>query len=380
MRRAVLHRPGWSLIAALAVALLTVGIVGRSWIAAQARAVVVLSTTIETPVLSWAIRQLTREASLTEIEVRGVPTTLGRPAGTGPWPTFVFLNGATELGRAHPDVRRLARGLARAGFLVFVPDLPGLVEGELSERTVAAAIALARAASSHPDGNGRVALFGVSLGAAVALLAAAEPGLEGRISIVVGIAPYTDLVDVVRLATTAHTQEAGRLVRYPPGAFLSLAVARSLAAGLPAGPERERLRALLGRFDTAGPALVEALRRFETDDPVVQAALAVLTNEDPSRFEELYRALPAGMRATVERLSPIRWAQRLTMPIELASAPRDAYFPPAHSKRLAAAAPDVAVTVTEAFAHAIPRPSLADPQDLLAFDGWAVRSLRKARG
>jgi len=366
-------------LGAILVGALALGIAYRSWIGAQYRAVVVLSTTLETPVLTWAVEGLTGEPRVEEVEIAGVPATLARPNGDGPWPAFVFLNGATELGRAHPDVQRLARGLARAGYLTLVPDLPGLIRGELGDATVERAAKIAALTTAWPDTTGRVALFGVSLGATIALLAAAQPALEGKTSVVVGIAPYTDLVNVIRLATTGYTREGGRDVHYGPAPFLSLAVARSVAAGLPSGPERDRLVELLGAVATDDPEPLRVLGGLEADDPGVQAALELLRNRDPARFDELYAALPEDARATVERLSPITHASRLVIPVELASAPRDAYFPVSESRNLAAAAPDVRVTVTEAFTHVIPRPSLGDPGDLFAFDGWAVRALRAAR-
>lgn len=79
-------------------------------------------------------------------------------------------------------------------------------------------------------------------------------------------------------------------------------------------------------------------------------------------------------------LSPIRHAGRLNMPVELASAPHDKYFPPAESHRLAAIAPNVRVTVTSTLDHAVPKLSVADVADLLRFDGFVVRYLRHARG
>lgn len=375
-------RPRRIVALALLVAALVSGLVYGSWIAAQARAVVVLSTTLRTPLLTWTVRKLTDEPRVEEIVVGGVPATLVRPGGgDGPWPAFVFLNGATELGRKHPDVRRLARGLARAGYLVLVPDLPGLVRGELTGRSVDTTVALARYAAARPDSKSRVALFGVSLGASIALLAAERPELRGRVSVVVGIAPYADIADVIRLATTGYSREGNRLVLYRPGRFLALSVGRSLVAGLPPGSEKNELVRLLAGVPSDAPFPLSGLASVDRTglSPAARATVALLLNHDPGRFDALYAAFPSDLRAELELLSPLRGAARLDMPVELASAPHDPYFPPSESRRLAQAAPDAHVTVTEAFSHVIPEPSLTDPGDLLSFDGWAVRSLRAAR-
>jgi hypothetical protein len=108
--------------------------------------------------------------------------------------------------------------------------------------------------------------------------------------------------------------------------------------------------------------------------------VALLENRDPGRFEGLYLRLPAEVRKAVAALSPIRHARRLNVPVELASAPYDKYFPPAESRRLATIAPNVRVTVTSTLDHAVPKPSVADVADLLRFDGFVVRYLRHARG
>jgi pimeloyl-ACP methyl ester carboxylesterase len=375
----VRFRPLSVALGAVLVAALACGIAYRSWIDAQLRAVVVLSSALETPVLTWLAEHLSDGPHTDEVEVAGVPSTLVRPDGDGPWPAFVFLNGATELGRAHPDVQRLAHALARAGFLTLVPDIPGLVKGELSERTVTQAVDLAVAVGDRADSTGRVALFGVSLGATIALLAAERPALHEKVSVVVGIAPYADLVNVIRLATTGYAREGTRDVYYGPGPFLSLAVGRSVAAGLPPGRARDRIAGVLAGVANDERNPLRALEPLESADPGVQAALELLRNRDPSRFDGLYAALPAETRATIERLSPITQAERLDMPVVLASAPRDAYFPAAESRALALAAPHVHLTVTDAFTHVIPHPSLGDPGDLFAFDAWAVRALRAAR-
>jgi pimeloyl-ACP methyl ester carboxylesterase len=347
----------------------------------QAEAVVVLASTLRTPVLSWTVDALTAEPFVVENVLEGAPTTVARPAGEGPWPALLIVNGATPLGREHPDLQRLVRGLARAGFLVVLPDLPGLRDGAISEATLAATVAVARRTADDPRAAwGLVGLVGVSVGTSLALLAAEDPTLAGRVSLVSGTAPFADLTNVIRLGTTGFYRQGDVLRPFPTDPFLAVAVARSVASSLSAGPDRELLGAFLNRLDEDAADPLAPLRRVPVEglSPDVRAVVNLLANRDPRSFDRLFAALPASVRAAIERLSPLTGAHRLSMPVELASAPRDKYFPLAESEALARAAPRGRVTVTEALGHAELEPSLGELGDFVRLDGWVVRSLSAA--
>jgi pimeloyl-ACP methyl ester carboxylesterase len=336
-------RPWRLAVAAFLLIATMLGLAAGDRLTAQVHAVVVLGTALDTPVVESGVALLTREPTVSEIVIASAPTTFARPAGDGPWPALVIVNGATPEGRREPTLQRLVRGLARAGYLVALPELPGLPEGRLGEDTVESAVEIARAVADLPEaGDGQVGLVGVSVGTSLALLAAAEPELAGRVRVITGTAPFADLANVVRLATTGYYRRDNLLIRYATDPFLADVVARS----------------------------------FPSDLPELEALLA---NRDPRRFEELYAALPEELRARVNSLSPLTRAAELEMPLELASAPEDRYFPLDEARALAAAAPDARVTITSVLAHAVPEPTLSDLPDLLRFDGWVVRSLRAAR-
>jgi pimeloyl-ACP methyl ester carboxylesterase len=358
-------------------ALAIVAIIERSWTAAQLRAVVVLSTTEELPVLAWTVGVLTDEPRVDERVVGGAPSTVVRPgAGDGPWPAIVFVNGATRRGRHHPTVQRLARSLARAGFIVVVPDLPGLRLGEITSTTAAATIRVARATADSPDArDGRVGFYGVSVGATLALLAAQSRVLANRVTVVGGEAPWVDLRRIVRLTTTGSYDGE----RYETDPYAKLAAARSLAAALAPGAERTRLLRQLETIDDNHPAPLAGLDPSEYRGAAA-ALVALLKNRSTQRFAALYARLPARQRAAIRSLSPLEKASRLRMPVELATAPHDKYFPPAESYALARAAPHVRVTVTSTLEHAVPELSLGDVADLGRFDAFVVRYLRLARG
>lgn len=366
-----------AVIVVLLGALAIVAVIERSWTAAQLRTVVVLSTTQELPVLAWTVRVVTHEPRVDESVVGGAPSTIVRPGdGEGPWPAIVFVNGATRRGRYHPTVQRLARGLARAGFIVVVPDLPGLRLGEITSTTAAATIRVARATADSPDArDGRVGFYGVSVGATLALLAAQSRALANRVTVVGGEAPWVDLRRIVRLTTTGWYDGD----RYETDPYAKLGAARSLAAALAPGTERSKLLRELKSVDDNDPTPLAGLDAADYRGPAL-ALVKLLENRSAGQFAALYGRLSARQRAEIRALSPLNNASRLRMPVELATAPRDKYFPPAESHALARAAPNVRVTVTSTLEHAVPELSLGDIADLGRFNAFVVRYLRLARG
>ena len=343
---------------------------------AQAHAVTVLGATLGLPGTSL----LARRASAPRVGdsvLAGVPVTIVRPSGEPPWPALVFVNGATPDGRTHPMVLRLSTALAQTGRLVVIPDLPGIARGELSPATLASSIALTQAVCADPRAaQGRVALAGVSVGATLALLTAADPTLADRISVIVCIAPYSDLAKVMLLATTGTYRVDGALVPYPVPSYLVVGLARSLAAMLPTTPATAALCAELRSIDPES-ATARGFREqpFRDAGDDAMPLFRLLSNRDPARFDDLFAALPAQIRTTAEALSPLHIASQLRAPVEIASAPQDRYFPLAESRALVAVSPYVRLTVTSLLAHATPRLSPRYLTELGHLNGFFVRSL-----
>ena len=77
-------RPFRLVLLALVLAGLVAAGVYRHWIRARGDAVVVLATTLETPILTWIAKVVTGEPRVEEITVSGAPTTLAPPSGSAP--------------------------------------------------------------------------------------------------------------------------------------------------------------------------------------------------------------------------------------------------------------------------------------------------------
>jgi pimeloyl-ACP methyl ester carboxylesterase len=354
-----------------------------SWVDAQARAVMVISSVLEAPVLTPAAEAVSGDPGFEDVPVAGNPTLVARPAGEGPWPAIFLVNGTVREGRKLPEVRNLAEGFARAGYLVVVPDLPGLTEDKITPDTARETVEVAREVSARPDVEDReVALVGVSTGATLALLAAEKASLEGRVSVVAGIAPYSDIRTVVNVATTGHYRRSdGELIRYEADSFLPYVIAHSLVAALPPGEDRRTLSGELASIDREDPDPLSGLRARRRDDlgPGARSVVELLANRKPERFAALYADLPDDVRHDLQKLSPLAGKGKIRVPVELATGPHDKYFPPSQSYALERVAPQRRVTVTEVLDHAKLDVSLRDIPAFATFDAFVVRSLRTAR-
>src|SRR3989337_445158 len=83
----------WHLFAlALVVVVAVLVVAGWSWIDAQARAVVVVSSVLETPVLTSAAEAVTEEPVVEDTVFAGRPALVAKPEGEGPWPALLFVN------------------------------------------------------------------------------------------------------------------------------------------------------------------------------------------------------------------------------------------------------------------------------------------------
>jgi pimeloyl-ACP methyl ester carboxylesterase len=352
----------------------------RNPLRAQLQTLAILGATLSVPGPS-AFGRRSRRPTLREALVAGTGTTVVLPAGRPPWPALVFMNGATPDGRRHPTVHRLSLALARAGVCVFIPELDGIAGGELSPGTLAQSVAVSEAASAAPEtADGLVALVGVSVGGTLALLTAADPRLRERISVVACVAPFGDLAEVMRIATTGTYRDGERVGHHAAPPYLRVGLARSLAATLDPTPETADLCRALRAIDHASNGPIELPQHaFHRAGPEAERLYALLANADSDRFDGLFAELPAHVRAAVGTLSPIHAARRLHAPVEIVTAPQDTYFPVAEARALAAASPWVRVTVTSLMAHATPRLAARNLKELYRLYTFYIRALRAVR-
>lgn len=251
-----------------------------------------------------------------------------------PEAALLVVPGAAEAGRRDGRLVAFAADLARADFLVMVPELAGSdplrVSAADAEAVAAAVLRLTEAA-----GVPRVGLVGVSYAAGPALLAALRPEVAERVAFVAVIGGYHDITAAVTYMTTGFYAAPG-------GAWVR-------------GPVDERarwlfLRANADRVAPADTALLRTIAERRLRDPLApvdaltgdlgpegRAVWRLLSNDDPEAVPDLIAALPDSLRQEIAALDLAgRDLSGLTADVVLIHGRDDPLVPHTESASLAA--------------------------------------------
>jgi dienelactone hydrolase len=272
-----------------------------------------------------------------------------------PAPVIVLVSGATRLGKDDPRVIRVARSIAGAGRVVFVPQLVLRMQTfDWSDvgRIVESATILRRTLS-----GASVGLVGFSDGGSFCLLAAEQPGI-GPLAFVATFGAYDDLLGVIQGITTGATTYGGRAVPWQtvPEARLIL---NSAAVDLAAPGDRQALAVALHEGDPTGLG------------PDARPIYDLLTNTDPFRTAALAAALPAGFRSAVATFSPATALDQLRAPLYIMQSLHDPANPPTEAYRLHGSVPGSRLIVLHYFEHVSP-PGKGAPLGGYVADAWGA--------
>src|SRR2546423_218851 len=109
-------------------------------------------------------------------------------------PAVMLVNGATDKGNDDPETRRLGEALARAGYLVMLPEFSFIKEGRLEREATSILDAAFARAIARPETKGMaVGAFGFSVGGGMLLAAASRPGALSAASYIGALGAYFDL-------------------------------------------------------------------------------------------------------------------------------------------------------------------------------------------
>lgn len=265
---------------------------------------------------------------------------------------LVLVPGFTADGKDDRRLVALARTLARARFLVLVPDLEGSrtlrVRREDARAIADAVLHLTEKAPDH-DAAGVLA---ISYAVGLAVLASQKEDATPAFDFLVGIGGYYDSEAVITFSTTGGYRDpsTGRWHQREPRPFSKWVF-------------------LLSKLDTIADAgdreILEEIAMKRLDDPQAdiealagklgaggRELLALITNTDPERVPELIAGLPDAIREGIEELSLAgRDLSHLAGRLILIHGREDDMIPYGESIRLAEAAPGSDLHLISGFSH-----------------------------
>ena len=279
--------------------------------------------------VTWTTNTPIHEQTIIEYDGRSVPVDVYRPGDDKPHGAMILSPGAPPL---EPDDSRLVRlggDVARAGFVMLVPFSPDLEDEMIYPSEVEGLIKefqyLQQQSYVKQD---KIGYIGVSVGSPLALLAAADPRINGDVAYVVSFGGYYDATDVLSAVTTGAISYDGLKETWKPDEHSVDVMSEQVINRLADGSDRDvLLRALVDR----DPDATGDLWRLT---PEGRAAFELLTNKDPARVDELLSRLPAAPREALDDLSLGGRLQGLRAETFILHDTGDKFVPYTESRRL----------------------------------------------
>ena len=216
---------------------------------------------------------------------------------------MVLVPGLAVAGKNDPRLVALARTLARVGFLVMIPDIPGFRAYRMGVEDVEVLVLAVRSLAGQPEMQPRLPLgigaFSFAVGPT--LITALDQRVAERVDFVVAVGGYEDLRRLITYYTTgAHRDDRDTPTPYDKGKWI---FALGVSEKLPNPTDRLAIQAIARRAIYAGTGESEVPAPASLS-PGGAALLELLTNTTAERVPLLLAALPAPLKAEITALNP----------------------------------------------------------------------------
>lgn len=223
--------------------------------------------------------------------------------GESPLAGIVLVPGVAAGGKDDSRLVAFATTLARARFLVLVPDLPNLralrVRAE-DKQGIADAFFHLLSRSEFPS-QGRAGISAISYAVGPAVLAALDPAIRERVDFILGVGGYYDLRKVITFFTTGYFQKEGKWHYLQPNSYGKWVFVLGNIGHLSDPRDQSALRSIAKRRLNDPGAPIDDLKGSLTAEG--RALLTLLENRDQARTPQLIDALPAAIQAHMEALN-----------------------------------------------------------------------------
>jgi hypothetical protein len=302
----LITKAGLIVVAALAVMLLALALIGSPWRAYEAAHLLLDLAALNAPDSQRRTPPMMRAPVTYEVDHRTHRGDVYRPLEE-PLAGLVLLHGASPLGKDEPRLVDFAAALASTRFVVLVPDLVGLRQLKLravAARDIADAVLYMQATPGLAPNN-RIGIVSLSVASGPALLAAAEPRIRERLGFILAIGGYYDMLDMLTFSTTGDFKNGAQWHHREPNEYGKWVLVLSNVDQLPAASDRRVLAAIARRKlkDPRADVTTLAARL----GPQGRAVYDFVNNTDRQRVQELFAQLPINIKSEIQALSLSKW-------------------------------------------------------------------------
>lgn len=298
----LITKAGIIVVAALAVMLLALALIGSPWRAYEAARLLLDLAALDAPDSQRRTPPMMRAPVTYEVDHRTYRGDVYRPLEE-PQAGLVLLHGASPLGKDEPRLVDFAATLASTRFVVLVPDLVGLRQLKLravAARDIADAVLYMQATPGLAPNN-RIGIVSLSVASGPALLAAAEPRIRERLGFILAIGGYYDMLDMLTFSTTGDFKNGAQWHHREPNEYGKWVLVLSNVDQLPAASDRRVLTAIARRKLKDPRADVTTLAaRLSAQG---RAVYDFVNNTDRQRVQELFAQLPMNIKSEIQALS-----------------------------------------------------------------------------
>src|SRR5439155_1987216 len=214
-----------------------------------------------------------------------------------PLGAVVVVPGLTPDGKDDQRVVALAKSLARARFLVLVPDIPNTraLKVSAADGVFIADAVEELAQRGAGGGEHRVGLVAISYAVGPAVLAASQAPAADHVGFIVAIGGYYEIEAAIAFVTTGYYRAPdGSWPHAPPNEWGKWIFLRSDADRVTNRSDRDRLLRIAGRKLADAAAEIGGLvAPLEAEG---RAIYELIANRDPGRVPALVARLPEAIR------------------------------------------------------------------------------------
>jgi dienelactone hydrolase len=277
-------------------------------------------------------------------------------SGAGKRAAILLTHGIIEDGKNDPRLIRFAYSLARAGFVVLVPDLKGMKSFRILFSDVDDIVAsIRRLAALDIVDDKKIGVMGFSYAAGPTIMAAADPMLRDRIKFVVAFGGYYDPINVIRFITTGYYEYGGEKGFLEPQPYGKWVFFMNNVDYVENEKDRKILREIFKNEQMDSPPDVAPLLAGLSLQG--KYLYALLVNKDPERVKDLIGKIDPRVRDYLAKLSVAPLIPSVRARFIIGHGTTDPLIPYTESMRLADAVSDksrVHLAILRLFAHVDP--------------------------